>query len=307
MDGSVSVTGAHNQIHTLTFDTQQTLALAQQLAEQVNHGVMSGSIIPADNNTAPTVWGGSHEYIQTTDGAVTLPMFYNTVVLDTANATVAGSAGPQVVLAGGANVTFKDDQPFASGSIALGSGNDKVTLGARTGSFTIDVGNGNDTISAKGFGEHHISLGSGIDMVTVAGSSTVQGGGGKEKVVAQGSFGKLAFIGGSGDASVTGSQRGINDFTAGTGNETLVGGASNHLGQDTFTFIKGQAGGEDVIKNFSWANDRVYLHGYSLTEVTNALSHQSVGATGVTITLSDHTEITFADVSTLKPSNFRSS
>jgi hypothetical protein len=309
MSGSATVLGAHGQVHTLDFDST-TLTLAQQITNQINTGVLNGSIRPADNNEHPSVPGGHNEYVRTVDGSTSLPAYYDVVVLDTYSATIHGStATAQMVIGGAVNAAYIDDKASASGAIVLGSGNDDVKIGTKnTGDWNINVGNGNDTINALGSGAHTVSagygqdyirLGKGTDEVNVAGGATVVGGSGKETI-----FGAIArsltFIGGSGDASVVGGQNGGNAFSAGSGNETLVGGTS---GQDTFTFAKGHAGSADLIENFS-SSDNVNLRSYSSKEITYALNHQTVGPSGVSITLADHSTITFANVTTLKPSSF---
>jgi hypothetical protein len=70
-----------------------------------------------------------------------------------------------------------------------------------------------------------------------------------------------------------------------------------------FTFIKGQAGGTDLVQGFN-SSDKIALDGYGGGAVNDALKSQTMSAGSVTITLDDHTKVTFADVSSLTKSNF---
>ena len=87
---------------------------------------------------------------------------------------------------------------------------------------------------------------------------------------------------------------------ASTGNTTIVGGG----GPDRFVFTNGQAGGTDLIQNFTSGQDTIDLQGYGKNEIRNALKGQTVSGDSVTITLSDHTTITFAGVTSLTASDF---
>jgi Ca2+-binding RTX toxin-like protein len=300
---TASVFGANHEVHALAYSSVN-LSLAQQLATSINNGVLGGSIATHQDNTAPTTHGGSNEFVQTQDGSFTLPPYYVATVIDTANSTISGSsAAHQTVLGGAANVAFSDNHRAASGNIALGDGNNSVKIGAHDrGEWSISVGNGNDTINAgsgnttisAGSGKSLIKLGSGDDVVRTMGQSTVIGDGGHATIFASG--GSLNFVGGSGSANVTGASGEANFFQAGSGNETLTGGGGSAKGgSDTFTFIKGQAGGHDLIQNFT-AGDIVDLRGYSQQEIDRAVAHATYTPQGTTVVLPDQTTITFKDV-----------
>lgn len=74
-------------------------------------------------------------------------------------------------------------------------------------------------------------------------------------------------------------------------------------GADTFLFVRGRAGGIDIIQDFTKA-DIVDLSGYGPNEVKNALKTQQVSGSGTMITLSDNTRITFSGVHGLTSSTF---
>jgi len=79
----------------------------------------------------------------------------------------------------------------------------------------------------------------------------------------------------------------------------MTGGA----GADQFRFINYQAGGTDLILDFT-SKDQVALIGYGKNAVANALKTQTVVGGSVTITLSDNTRITFAGVTSLNSNEF---
>ena len=92
-----------------------------------------------------------------------------------------------------------------------------------------------------------------------------------------GNTGALVAILGSGADSVLG----------GSGAATITGGSGN----DVFAFIKGHAGGSEVIIGFT-AKDNLAFAGYGYTGAS--LPTEAVGGFGDVITLSDGTTITLA-------------
>jgi hypothetical protein len=77
-------------------------------------------------------------------------------------------------------------------------------------------------------------------------------------------------------------------------------------GIDVFSFVSGQAGGQDVITDFS-SQDFVNLVGYGSGEVANALNSAVVSGGSTTVQLSDATKITFLNFTNLNQNNFYSS
>ena len=88
---------------------------------------------------------------------------------------------------------------------------------------------------------------------------------------------------------------------AGTGAETLIGGA----GSDAFNFVSAHAGASYVINDFS-SNDVVNLVNYGASAASAALSSAATVGGSAVVTLSDHTQITFRDVTSLNSANFHS-
>ena len=85
----------------------------------------------------------------------------------------------------------------------------------------------------------------------------------------------------------------------GAGSSTITGGA----GPDVFECVRGVVGGRDLITDFG-TGDKIDLDGYGGNEARNALKSQTVSHGSVTITLSGHTKITFAGMTSLKSSDF---
>ena len=106
------------------------------------------------------------------------------------------------------------------------------------------------------------------------------------------------LYGGSGAVSILG---GANDtFVAGAGSATV----DAPLGNNAFVFNDGKAGGSALIQGFTSGMDTIDLVGYGKNQVTQALKHQQSAGGSTTITLSDHTTITFAGVSSLSKADF---
>jgi Ca2+-binding RTX toxin-like protein len=401
---TVTVAGANAQTVTLSFDTNANAVLAGKLAAAITAGVQGGTILPAvdtDGPPPPLPPGTTGEFVQTEDGLTVLPHGYKAFVNTAPDAVVFGSGdNGESVLSSVGNLTF-----FAakgSGTVVAGGGNNLIAVQpSDKGPWSINTGNGDDTVVASGSGndtinagggKNAISLGSGRDVVTSTGDDTVTAASGHETIAAIGKnsdliFGnssQLFFVATGGSATVfggTGSDTffggkgpdlvhggtggdnflfaGTNTATlfgggsgdqlfaagdkgqalhAGTGNETLfggfasgsdtfyggagsdqiTGGAGNDTfvagtgsatmaggtGADLFVFIKGQAGGKDLIQNFASGVDTVSLSGYGPGAVANALATQKNVAGSTTITLSDSTKITFSGVPSLHPSDF---
>ena len=221
-------------------------------------------------------------------------------------------------------------------AITLGDGHDVVTT---TGDDTVVAGSGHETIGAVGRHTSDVVYGNGSTLffVTADGAATVFGGSGTDTffggngpdLVYGGSGGNNFLMAGMGTATLFGGGSGDQLFAvggigqalhAGAGNETLSGAFSSGadtfygsagatsivggFGDDTFVFTDGQAGGTATIQGFSHGSDVVDLQGYGKHAVADALKSQHKEGGNDTITLSDHTMITFLGVSNLTKSDF---
>ena len=223
-----------------------------------------------------------------------------------------GNGNDVIMAVGGGNDTI--DAGGGRNAITLGSGNDILQS---TGDDTVNAGAGHETIGVIGT-HNDLIRGNSSELFFVAGSgsATVFGGTGSD-----------TFFGGKGTAEVHGGTGGDNLLIAGAGNATLFGGGNGDqlfggLGNDTFVastgtatitagsgtnlfvFTDGQAGGTASIQGFTSGSGRIDLQGYGKNEVANALKSQTVAGGTDTITLSDHTTISFASVNSLTASDF---
>jgi Ca2+-binding RTX toxin-like protein len=91
---------------------------------------------------------------------------------------------------------------------------------------------------------------------------------------------------------------GADTLLAGAGADTMAGGAGSNI----FAFFQGATSGHhDFITDFN-ANDSVYIIGYDSTQSASSLEkNATVGPGGVTLTLSDSTQITFSNLSSTNP------
>jgi Ca2+-binding RTX toxin-like protein len=223
-----------------------------------------------------------------------------------------------------------DDTISAGGgnnAIQLGSGHDFVNT---TGDDTVLAGSGSDTVVATGTGTDVINASSGNLFFVAAAGATILGGTGSDtffggngpdciqggtagnNFLQAGSGPATLFGGGNGDSLFAGSGSVAQALHAGSGNETLFGGFST--GQDTFfagsgnasigagggsnqfVFTDGQAGGADTIQGFASGRDLVDLQDYGKNEIAKALKSQTFADGTATITLSDHTTISFVNL-----------
>lgn len=236
-----------------------------------------------------------------------------TFVSGDSGSTVVGGAGKLVVIgsAKSADAVFGGSGQSeyiggAGGGIFVGgSGSDLVYSGS--GASTILGGSGGGLyVGARGSTE--IIVGAGASTVvaaegntvvlTGAADNTVVAGSGNETLVGSGSSGNNIFLAGSGADLIVGGP-GKDVFVAGTGSATITGEAGG-----LYTFLKGQAGGTEVITNFKPGTDHVMLQGYGQGAVTAALRTAQLSGGSITMALPDGTHVTFQGVTDLSRSSF---
>jgi Ca2+-binding RTX toxin-like protein len=239
-----------------------------------------------------------HDVIQAVSGADTIVSSGNDPVITGGTAdifyvggqaatTLVGGQGTDTVFAAagglfeggskGGNFIFGGDGPTK----IIGGGDGDQLFASGDFHTEIDASSGNETLNgAFARADNTFRAGPGSDMIT--------GGSGNDKLFA-----------GTGAATMTGGS-GNDKLFAGTGAATMTGGG----GADTFSFVKGDAAHVTIL-DFSQADgDTVMLQGFKNNDVNNAIKHQASDAAGTTITLSDHTTITFADISSVNKSFF---
>jgi len=349
----VTVAGASNSTVALAYNnTGAAYTLANQLAAVISQS--TNIVRHQDTQGAPpTVPSGSTgQWVQTQPGLVLLPTGYVDLTVAAA-VSVSGSTSARVtgvtpanpngsyifgsgaaneaILLGnpaGTTVTFQANT--GSGSVAGGVGDNKVIIGAGdSGTWTIALGDGNDTVNATGSGlqivdagggNNRIVLGAGPAQVTLNGDNTVFAGSGPSTITAagdtrslvQGAAGNLTYVGGAEAATVFGGSgsdtffggtaAGTDVFKGGTHQDTFVVGAGSETvtggtGANVFDVVSGTAGGHELITNFT-AAEQLTLQGYAAGSATI-----TTGTSSTVITLSDNTQITLQNFTGLKAGN----
>jgi len=314
----VTVTGGHNSTVALSYDTAAASNLAAQLAYLISQGVQTGAIEAAQGPGLPPHLPANTigQWVQTQPGVTVLPTGYtNVTVADSVNGAavnpghslILGSGGAnEAVLLGNTSVTFQASA--GSGTVVGGGGNDLVVITASNpGQWDVTLGAGDDTVYATGSGlqlvnagpgHNQIVLGAGPVQVQLNGDDTVFAGSGTSTITAagdtralvHGASGNLIYIGGSEAATVLGGS-GSETLFGGSGTDTVTGGSGNNV----FDFVKGQAGGHELITNFNSA-EQLTLTGYASGSASVAVVSSST-----VITLSDNTQITLQNFTGLKP------
>jgi Ca2+-binding RTX toxin-like protein len=274
----------------------------------------SGTIVTGggDNRIViPTSVGGGWS-INTGNGDDTV------VALGTGNDTISAGAGHNAIMLGSGNDVMQstgDDTVYAGSGhetiAASGTGSDViygnssalyfVATEGSAGSATVFGGSGSDTFFG-GAGPDVVHGGTGGNNFLFAGTgaATLFGGGNGDQLFAAGNAAQALHAGAGNETLFGGFSSGNDTFFGGTGNASITGGSGTNL----FAFADGQAGGIVSIQGFISGRDHVNLQGYGKNEVAEALKSQAaVGGTDI-ITLSDHTTISFANVSSLTASDF---
>lgn len=255
-----------------------TAALSTFFSSSTTYTVISGSgvstvggpAVVSAPNSAVTL-SGATSVADTTTGGNSLTVTTPASVFAAPNDTVTAAAASTIFGAASGVTQFT-----ANGS------NSSVTGGA--GGFTGTASGANSTlVGGTGVSIVHVT---GANSLAVSGSSGITGfdetnSTGAETIATNplGNSGTLVAILGSGADTVLG----------GGGASTITGGS----GHDVFAFIKGHAGGSEVIIGFG-AADNLAFAGYGYTGAN--LPAESVGSIGDVITLSDGTTITLAGV-----------
>lgn len=287
--GTVAAGGGKNEIIIMPNDKGSWL---------IGTGGLNDSILALGSGNDSIRPGAGHNTVLLGSGNDMLTLSGQDIIVatnghDTVDATAAKST---LLNAESANLTFVGGAGAAT--ILGGTGSDTVFGGS--GHLVVHGGTAGNNLLLAGAGAATLFGGGNGDQLYAEGSraQTLIAGAGNETLSAALSFGHVSLQGGLGqDQIIAGS--GQDTLTAGMGNATMHGG----FGKDTFAFIDGSAGGKDLILNFM-PGDKIDLSGYGKHAVTDALASQTATSGGVTITLSDRTKITFADVTSLNKTNF---
>jgi Ca2+-binding RTX toxin-like protein len=194
-----------------------------------------------------------------------------------------GGSGGATIFGGTGSDTYFGAEPSSGPQLIFGGSAGNNFLWASDGPATLVGGGANDQLYAYGGSDQMLKAGSRNETLSAAFSS-----------------GNNTLIGGSG-ADILEGGSGADTFVAGSGSATISAGSSS----DVFEFIKGQAGGQELVQGYLDASSiKIHLQGYAPEQVANALASQTVSNGSVTISLSDGTTVTFQNITALHGSNF---
>jgi len=206
----------------------------------------------------------------------------NTIQLGAGTYSVV-SAGTDRIFAGAGAETITASQSIyidaGHSSLNFVNGSGASTVLGGTGSVTIDGGSGGGVFKGGTAGDNLMAAGTG--------AATLFGAGNGDLLIAQGSTAQLLHAGLGNETLNGAAATGGNVYDASAGNTTILAGA----GSDTFLFVKGNAGGRDLIIDFTSGPDKIALSGYGSTEITSAITGQTMSAGSVDLQLSDGTRI----------------
>ena len=226
--------------------------------------------------------------------------------------TITASAGSLAVDASGAPAGGLGELIKAGSGILTfigGAGNAKIVGG--TGSETVTGGAG--TLNATGGTAGHNVL------IAGTGAASLFGAGNGDLLIAKGAAAQ-GLHAGAGNETLNGTAAtgtdtfyvggGLDQIAGGSGNNVYVGGPGEAVVaaaglSNLFSFVDGSAGGTMLVNDLTNASQvDIALTGYGPNEIVNDVATQTAGANSVTVTLSDHTSITFANMTHLTAGNF---
>ena len=255
----------------------------------------SGSVSVTGGSGSSTVFGGMG------GGSITGGSAGNNVLVAGGGNTtlVGGGAGDVLVAASGTTTAV-----LKPGSIGFGGTGNATLYGAEN---TVMVGGSNSDVMYAGAGPEqmwsgtgvsHLYGGTGDDTLVggLGGYATIVGGVGHNLIIgvsgttiAYGGPQDDLYFAGAGDMVIT-EGTGSNQVVFGTGHAAVAGGTGTNL----YTFLNGNAGGNDLIANFKVGTDHIQLFGYDRSTV----AIQGNGGNS-TVSLSDGTRITLLGVNQL--------
>ena len=269
----VSLTGSQSTVAPSDSDSSITVAGSSDL---VFGGIAISDVIVS--GTADTIVGGAGPVAVTTS---TNPVIFGgtgpiSFVGGAGTATiVGGSGGTETATVGSGGLLFSSN---AANAAALNTAT--ITGGAGT-TTVFGASNGDVNFVGNQAGGIFVGFG-GNETLNASGSSSFN-------IFSAGVGGNVSLVGGSGDDT----------FFAGSGAATMSGGA----GVNAFAFFDGSTGGHDYITDFT-PTDSLYLIGYSSSQTAaGLLAAATVDSSGVTLTLSDTTKITFTNLTSASQLN----
>ncbi len=242
----------------------------------------------------PTVYGPTSGLLSVSGGAS-----YAVVVGEGGPVSMDGGASSGNVLWAG---TSYADYIGGAGSGAVVGGSEFLYVQGGSAPVTVFGGTGRASITggAPGsvfvVGESATTIAAGLgNTIFIVDSApvTVNGDSGLVIYAGQGT-GDYQFNAGSGSETLWGGA-GTDQFSAGTGNDNMISGG----GEDGFNFTDGHNSGSDIIYNFAQGKDTIDLHGYG-----NAVPTLHVESGSTYFSLADGTHVEIYGVTNLSGSAF---
>jgi Ca2+-binding RTX toxin-like protein len=274
--GTLAGGGGNNLLVGAGFTSSSgSLSIISDGNDTVFAGVGYTTVAAYDMPGGISVTGGSGPLVVGSNDA------YTTVTGGSGPATIWGGSGQNLVTGGTGSILFVGSS--AGGTTTVNGGTGQVTIFGGAGD-DINYNNPGSVGSALMVAYGGLVAGAGNETLNAAGSNVAV-------TLAAGAGGNVSLVGGS-----AGDQ-----LMAGSGNDTIKTGAGN----DSIFFWKGNAGGTDIITDFTSGSDVVILAGYGTGADTTALGTLRTTGGSSTITLSDNTTITFSNVTALTAANFK--
>lgn len=271
-------------------------------ALNVNDGG-SGNTVASFGSNASVNAGGSKGLVFGGSGTL------NATIGGSAN-TLVGGTGASTVNATGSALLFGGTGAiqFVGGAgaftlIGATGGSEQITVGSGGGLFSAGANNNSTIVGGTGATTIFGGSGSVVNFVSSLAGAFLIGADGNETLNASGSSAGNTFSNGlSSDANIRAIGGSGADFLfAGAGNSTLTGGS----GVDTFVFFNSSTFGKaNIITDFNTASDILVLGGYGQDASTVQLAQQQTPS-GVVLTLSDQTTITFSNLTNANQLNGR--
>ena len=247
--------------------------------------------ISAGGQSTSIVGGSGHLLVNVTSGSVSLSGGTGnaTVTGGTGDLLIGGSAGSNTLTGGGGGAIWgggAGDRLFGGvGDLIGAAASGNTTLVGSAGNVLVDR---DHTLAFTGSNVDIFGAQSGSDVVVGTGDFTAVGRGGQTTV-----------FGGTDTGTTWAGASHVTDV-AGTGRGTLVAGSSESVlwinqvaGAQTVLGVNGAGGGSVDIVGFRPGTDSVSTAGYA-TAATQSVSNGSL-----TLTLADHTSITFLSLISL--------
>jgi hypothetical protein len=296
VDASITTSGGSHSLVTLGASDNNVVSQGSDVIVCGGGGDAQDVITAAGSpgSEGPTVYGPATGGLTVSGGAS-----YAIVVGEGGPVSMEGGASSGNVLwAGSSNADYIGGA--GAGAVVGGSG----FLYVRGGSAPVTVFGGTGRASITGgapgsifvVGESATTIAAGIGnnvFITDSAPVTVSGDSGLVVYAGQGT-GDYQFNAGLGSETLWGGA-GTDQFAAGTGNDNMISGG----GEDGFSFTDGQAGGSDIIYNFSPGKDTIDLHGYG-----SAIPTLHVQGGSTYFSLSDGTHVEIYGVTNLPASSF---